>query len=127
MSTGDSAGGGLFFTATRLPNELFLNLTMTTTIELYQEAIALLESYIEEESDEDKQDGATQLVGDCILVVQELDFHELGEGKSPLAVLEANLQAVIDRASPDAASGAAIAGMKRLVTGITGALQEMAP
>ncbi len=100
---------------------------MKTTRKIYQEAIALLESYIEEEPDEDKQDGATQLIGDCILVVQELGFHETGERKSPLAVLEADLQAVIDRASPGAASGAAIAGMKRLVTRITGALQETAP
>ena len=100
---------------------------MTTTIEFYQEAIALLESYIEEEPDEDKQDGATQLIGECILVVQELGFHETGEHKSPLAVLEADLQAVIDRVSLDAASGDAIVSMKRLVTRITGALQETAP
>ena len=80
---------GLFFSSALSPRELFFDLTMTTTIEFYQEAMSLLESYIEEEPDEDNQDGATQLIGDCILVVQELGFHETGEDKSPLAVLEA--------------------------------------
>ena len=94
---------------------------------IYQAAIALFESYIEEEPDEDKQDGATQFIGECILVVREPDFDKRSERKSRLAVLEADLQAVIDSASPDDASGAAIVGMKRMVTGITGALQETAP
>ncbi len=100
---------------------------MKTTKKIYQKTIALLESYIAEEPDEDKQDGATELIGDCILVVREPDFHKRSERKSRLAELEADLQAVIDRASRDAARGAAMAGMKRLVIRITGAMQETAP
>ena len=91
---------GLFFQPRAFATRVVFLLTMTTTIEFYQEAIALLESYIEEEPDEDKQDGATQLIGECILVVQELGFHETGEHKSPLAVLEADLQAVIRQGLP---------------------------
>ena len=92
---------------------------MTTVSECYQSAIILLESYIQEEPDEGKHDCATQLIGDCILLLQVAGFDEASEGRSRLAVLEAHIQEVTDSASLCAASSTTIADMERLVTHIT--------
>ena len=96
---------------------------MRTVSDFYAAAMGTLEGYIDEEDDDTKLGAAVVKVGECAAALRDEGIDDISQRENRLAMLEADLQAIIDAASPGAAGGAAFARIKALVDDITAALQ----
>lgn len=101
-----------------------LRVPIRTASDFYAAAIAKLEAYVGEQEG-DTVDDAIVKIGEYTLAMQENGVDDFSQRRRRLANLETDLQAIIDAASAETASRAAIPEMRALVDDIyRGAARE---
>ena len=100
-----------------------MGVSMRAMSDFYAAAIVALEGYGNEETDDTRLGEAVGKIAEYTIARQEDGIDGIDQRKPRLARLEADFEAIIDAASPETATGAAVAAMRVLVDAITVALQ----
>ncbi len=96
---------------------------MTTTTEHYDEGIARLSAYANDEADEDLRNGAEAKIEALILAKAEQNFDAMSQRNPKLQALMSDLQAIINNAS-GTSPAQAIASLTGYVSILSEAINE---